>query len=96
MKFKYKMLNLNYNTIPNFYDTLEFMINKNKLTERPTYLEAAPAPDSRPPPELIDLKVFPNSTLVLKFNMDLKFKDDETNPQLVDDWLNFHVILARV
>ena len=96
LKFKYKMLDLNYNTIPNMYDTLDFMIKKNNLTERPTYLESAPAPDTRPPPELIDLKVFTNSTIVLKFNMKMKFKDDETDAQVIDDWLNSQVIIARV
>jgi len=96
LKAKYKILDLNYNTIPNFYDTLDFMIRKNKLTERPTYLESAPEPDLRPPPELIDMDVFANSTMMLKFNMKMKFKDDETDAQVIDDWLNSQVIIARV
>ena len=85
--------------MPYFFDTLAFMIRKNKLTERETYKEKAlPPPEYRDEaagigangkpivytyvkqPEILELEVFSNSTMHLKFDTDMKFKNNEKDP----------------
>ena len=62
------LLGITENTIPSFEETLNYMIAKNGIEERPSYIEEVPPPDLRPRPELLDLMVFTNSTLKLTFS----------------------------
>ena len=62
------LLGITEKTTPSFEETLNYMIAKNGIEERPSYIEEVPPPDLRPRPELLDLMVFTNSTLKLTFS----------------------------